>query len=126
MSLPKTFSMKSVKGDIDVPVVGFGTGASGDTNWCYKATLAALQAGYRHVDCAWLYAVCPIAPEASPYKSICYPIPIFPLRSIPDFSSYAASSTGRRSSRSRDPGLESASGGNLHHVQILAELRCAR
>ena len=57
MPLPKTKSMKSVKGDIPVPIVGFGTWASGDTGWCHDATLQALKAGYRHIDCAWHYGV---------------------------------------------------------------------
>ncbi|MCJ1261045.1 hypothetical protein MMC22_000909 [Lobaria immixta] len=57
MSFSKTFPMKSSKGEIPVPVVGFGTWASGDNNWCYEATLAALKAGYRHLDCAWHYGV---------------------------------------------------------------------
>lgn len=59
MSFPKTLPMKSSKGDTPVPVVGFGTWASdSDTNkWCYEATLTALKAGYRHLDCAWRYRV---------------------------------------------------------------------
>ena len=57
MSLPKVLSMKSVNGDISVPAVGFGTWASGDKSWCYEATLNALKAGYRHIDCAWNYGV---------------------------------------------------------------------
>lgn len=59
MTLPKSFPMKSVDGPIDVPAVGFGTWASGDTGWCRKATLEALRAGYRHLDCAWNYGVLP-------------------------------------------------------------------
>lgn len=49
--------MKSSKGEIPVPIVGFGTWAAGDTNWCYEATLAVLKTGYRHLDCAWRYGV---------------------------------------------------------------------
>lgn len=37
--------------------VGYGTWASGDTSWAKDATLAALKAGYRHLDCAWAYGV---------------------------------------------------------------------
>ena len=57
MSLPKTIPMKSASGDIMVPTVGFGTWASGNKCWCYEATLNALKAGYRHIDCAWNYGV---------------------------------------------------------------------
>ncbi|MCJ1469618.1 hypothetical protein MMC07_008253 [Pseudocyphellaria aurata] len=57
MSFPKAFPMKSSKGDIPVPVVGFGTWASENTNWCYEATLTALKTGNRHLDCAWRYHV---------------------------------------------------------------------
>ncbi|KAI9761368.1 MAG: hypothetical protein M1835_008186 [Candelina submexicana] len=58
MSLPETFPMKIANGaTIDVPVVGFGTWAAGGTGWCKEATLAALKAGYRHLDCAWKYGV---------------------------------------------------------------------
>ena len=49
--------MKSVKGTIQVPTVGFGTWAPGDTSWCYDAVLQALKSGYRHVDAAWNYGV---------------------------------------------------------------------
>ena len=62
MSLPKTMPMKSAKGTIEVPSVGFGTYAPGDTSWCYAATLEALKAGYRHLDCAWNYGVTPPLP----------------------------------------------------------------
>ena len=57
MSLPKTVLMKSANGDIEIPTIGFGTWAAGDTSWCYDATLKALRAGYRHLDCAWNYGV---------------------------------------------------------------------
>lgn len=72
MSLPKTLPMKTSAGEIPVPVVGFGTWAAGDTNWCYEATLAALQAGCRHLDCAWHYGV-----KRSPLSSL------FPRRQSP-------------------------------------------
>ena len=29
----------------------------GGTGWCKDATLEALKAGYRHLDCAWMYGV---------------------------------------------------------------------
>ena len=57
MTLPKSLRMKTAKGDIEVPSPGFGTWAFGDTSWCYNATLTALSAGYRHLDCAWNYGV---------------------------------------------------------------------
>lgn len=41
---------------VQVPALGFGTfaneGAVGET---HKAVVAALEAGYRHLDCAWFY-----------------------------------------------------------------------
>ena len=48
---------------IQMPSIGFGTWASGGPNmpasgeWVRKAVLAALAAGYRHLDCAWYYGV---------------------------------------------------------------------
>ena len=57
MALPVTFMMKAAQGPIPVPVVGFGTWAAGETSWCEEAVLAALNAGYRHLDCAWHYGV---------------------------------------------------------------------
>ncbi|KAK5215857.1 hypothetical protein LTR72_011109 [Exophiala xenobiotica] len=58
MALPKTFPMQVENGKtVDVPVVGFGTWAAGANGWCKKSTLAALKAGYRHLDCAWIYGV---------------------------------------------------------------------
>ncbi|KAL2059954.1 hypothetical protein VTL71DRAFT_10109 [Oculimacula yallundae] len=59
MSLPKSFSLRAADGKtLEIPSVGFGTWAAGpDSGWCKDATLAALQAGYRHLDCAWMYGV---------------------------------------------------------------------
>lgn len=57
MALPKTLKMKSIEGHIEIPTVGFGTWAFGDNSWCSDATLHAIQAGYRHLDCAWHYGV---------------------------------------------------------------------
>ena len=58
MSLPKTFSLKAQKDKtISIPTVGFGTWASGETSWAKDSVLTALQAGYRHLDCAWMYGV---------------------------------------------------------------------
>jgi diketogulonate reductase-like aldo/keto reductase len=38
---------------IKMPALGFGTFAKEDSpGTCYKAVLAALDAGYRHLDCA--------------------------------------------------------------------------
>ncbi len=58
MSLPKSFPLKSSNGkSIQIPSVGFGTWASGETSWAKDSVLQALQAGYRHLDCAWMYGV---------------------------------------------------------------------
>lgn len=58
MSLPQFFPLAAANGKtIDIPGIGFGTWAAGDTSWAKDATLAALQAGYRHLDCAWMYGV---------------------------------------------------------------------
>ena len=65
MPLPKSRPMETAEGTRSVPSVGFGTWAEGDTNWCYKATLTALQAGYRHIDCAWSYGVLNISNSRS-------------------------------------------------------------
>jgi diketogulonate reductase-like aldo/keto reductase len=48
---------------VQIPSVGFGTWASGGPNtpasgeWVKIAVVAALKAGYRHLDCAWYYGV---------------------------------------------------------------------
>ncbi|KAH9817378.1 aldo/keto reductase like protein, partial [Teratosphaeria destructans] len=58
MSLPKSFPLRAANGTtVEIPSVGYGTWASGDTSWAKDATLAALKAGYRHLDCAWMYGV---------------------------------------------------------------------
>lgn len=58
MSLPKTFALKAANGKtIDIPTVGYGTWASGETSWAKDSTLTALEAGYRHIDGAWMYGV---------------------------------------------------------------------
>ncbi|EMC97591.1 hypothetical protein BAUCODRAFT_68975 [Baudoinia panamericana UAMH 10762] len=58
MSLPKSCSLRTAGGrTIEIPSVGYGTWAPGDTIWAKDATLAALKAGYRHLDCAWMYGV---------------------------------------------------------------------
>ncbi|KAI9845014.1 MAG: hypothetical protein M1837_005158 [Sclerophora amabilis] len=58
MSIATSFPMRAPDGKtIEVPAVGFGTWAAGGTGWCKDATLAALKAGYRHLDCAWKYGV---------------------------------------------------------------------
>ncbi|KAK0114606.1 hypothetical protein ONS95_014091 [Cadophora gregata] len=61
MSLPKYFPLKVAdRKSIPIPSVGFGTfGAptSDGKGWCKDATLEALNAGYRHLDCAWAYGV---------------------------------------------------------------------
>lgn len=58
MSLPKSFPLKAADGKtIDMPSVGYGTWSSYEKGWAKKATLDALKAGYRHLDCAWMYGV---------------------------------------------------------------------
>ncbi|SMQ46819.1 unnamed protein product [Zymoseptoria tritici ST99CH_3D7] len=58
MSLPKTFDLKAANGKtIAIPSVGYGTWASGGHGWAKDAVLEALKAGYRHLDCAWMYGV---------------------------------------------------------------------
>ncbi|KAK5127513.1 hypothetical protein LTR85_006852 [Meristemomyces frigidus] len=58
MSLPKTFPLRAVHGKtFQIPSVGYGTWASGETSWAKDATLTALKEGYRHLDCAWMYGV---------------------------------------------------------------------
>ena len=58
MSLPKSFDLKAADGKtIQIPSVGFGTWASGDTSWAKDSVLTALKEGYRHLDCAWMYGV---------------------------------------------------------------------
>jgi diketogulonate reductase-like aldo/keto reductase len=58
MSLPKSFPLPAPDGKtVPIPSVGFGTWASGETSWAKDSVLAALQAGYRHLDCAWMYGV---------------------------------------------------------------------
>ncbi|KAI9049385.1 hypothetical protein LZ554_006419 [Drepanopeziza brunnea f. sp. 'monogermtubi'] len=58
MSLPTHFPLNAADGKtIQIPSVGFGTWATEGPGWCKDATLAALKAGYRHLDCAWAYGV---------------------------------------------------------------------
>ncbi|KAF2160359.1 hypothetical protein M409DRAFT_60056 [Zasmidium cellare ATCC 36951] len=58
MTLQKTFPLKVANGKtIDIPTVGYGTWASGETSWAKDSTLTALKAGYRHIDGAWMYGV---------------------------------------------------------------------
>ncbi|KAK3306385.1 NADP-dependent oxidoreductase domain-containing protein [Chaetomium strumarium] len=49
----KTYTLNN---GVKIPAIGFGTfaneGAKGET---YKAVTKALEAGYRHLDCAWFY-----------------------------------------------------------------------
>ncbi|KAI5845696.1 glycerol dehydrogenase [Morchella snyderi] len=53
MSLGRTFTLPT---GAKIPAVGFGTFANeGSKGESYKACLAALKAGYRHLDCAWYY-----------------------------------------------------------------------
>lgn len=76
MSLPTHFPLKVADGKtIQIPSVGYGTWSAGsfnsliynrivvinrqtgEKNWCRDAVLAALKAGYHHLDCAWMYGV---------------------------------------------------------------------
>jgi len=58
MALPSHFPLKAASGKtIQIPSVGFGTWASGETGWCKESVKTALKAGYRHLDCAWMYSV---------------------------------------------------------------------
>ncbi|USW58558.1 Putative aldo/keto reductase, aldo-keto reductase, NADP-dependent oxidoreductase [Septoria linicola] len=57
-ALPKTLPLKAANGKtIDIPTIGYGTWASGDTSWAKDSTLTALKEGYRHIDGAWYYGV---------------------------------------------------------------------
>ena len=40
---------------VKIPVLGFGTWKAKDGEEAYQATLAALKAGYRHIDTAAIY-----------------------------------------------------------------------
>ncbi|KAI8371742.1 NADP-dependent oxidoreductase domain-containing protein [Radiomyces spectabilis] len=51
MSLPTAFTLNN---GAKVPAMGLGTWLS-EANNAYKAVLAALKAGYRHIDTAWIY-----------------------------------------------------------------------
>ncbi|KAK3714192.1 hypothetical protein LTR37_007994 [Vermiconidia calcicola] len=56
MSLPSSFTLRAAGGEsLQIPSVGFGTFASGDGSWAKDAVLKALEQGYRHLDCAWIY-----------------------------------------------------------------------
>ncbi|KLU81176.1 hypothetical protein MAPG_00270 [Magnaporthiopsis poae ATCC 64411] len=50
----KTFRLNN---GVGMPAVGFGTFAASEStpDGSYRATKAALEAGYRHLDCAWFY-----------------------------------------------------------------------
>ncbi|KAJ5206071.1 Aldo/keto reductase subgroup [Penicillium cf. griseofulvum] len=53
MSSGKTFTLSN---GVKIPAVGFGTFASeGSKGETYAAVTAALNTGYRHLDCAWFY-----------------------------------------------------------------------
>ncbi|KAK5138268.1 hypothetical protein LTR08_003329 [Meristemomyces frigidus] len=58
MALPQTVPLRAANSKtIQIPSVGYGTWAAGDTSWAKDATLTALKEGYRHLDCAWMYGV---------------------------------------------------------------------
>lgn len=51
-SLTDTYSLSN---GTKIPCIGFGTWQSADGDECYNAVLAALRAGYRHIDTATAY-----------------------------------------------------------------------
>ena len=58
MALPETFFLKVPdRNTIQIPSIGYGTWASGETSWAKDSVLTALKEGYRHLDCAWMYGV---------------------------------------------------------------------
>ncbi|KAI0852319.1 Aldo/keto reductase [Daldinia vernicosa] len=56
MATPLNQQTFTLNNGVKIPAIGFGTfaneGAKGET---YKAVTAALEVGYRHLDCAWFY-----------------------------------------------------------------------
>ncbi|KAI1648273.1 Aldo/keto reductase [Daldinia loculata] len=56
MATPINQQTFTLNNGVKIPAIGFGTfaneGAKGET---YKAVTAALEVGYRHLDCAWFY-----------------------------------------------------------------------
>jgi diketogulonate reductase-like aldo/keto reductase len=47
--------LKTLNNGVGIPLLGFGTFKKGRTpGVTYQAVLAALNAGYRHIDGAWL------------------------------------------------------------------------
>ncbi|KAK5724712.1 hypothetical protein LTR15_004759 [Elasticomyces elasticus] len=65
MSSPKSFTLRAAGGKtIQIPSVGYGTWAGGDNSWAKDAVVNALTAGYRHLDCAWMYGVDGLVGEA--------------------------------------------------------------
>ncbi|KAF3064868.1 Glycerol 2-dehydrogenase (NADP(+)) [Daldinia childiae] len=56
MATPTNQQTFTLNNGVKIPAIGFGTfaneGAKGET---YKAVTAALEVGYRHLDCAWFY-----------------------------------------------------------------------
>ncbi|KAI0024457.1 NADP-dependent oxidoreductase domain-containing protein [Xylariomycetidae sp. FL0641] len=53
MVCTKTYTLNN---GVKIPAMGFGTFASeGSKGETYKAVMAALEVGYRHLDCAWFY-----------------------------------------------------------------------
>jgi len=58
MALPAHFPIRAAGGKtIQIPSVGYGTWSADERGWCKEAVLEALKAGYRHLDCAWMYGV---------------------------------------------------------------------
>lgn len=53
---PVTGPLLKLSNGLTMPALGFGTFASeGNKGETHRAVLAALEAGYRHLDCAWFY-----------------------------------------------------------------------
>ncbi|KAI8624341.1 Aldo/keto reductase [Xylariaceae sp. FL1651] len=54
--MPATTTTFTLNNGVKIPALGFGTFASeGSKGESYKAVKCALEAGYRHLDCAWFY-----------------------------------------------------------------------
>ncbi len=52
---PKSVPRYTLNNGKTVPVVGLGTWQSAPDGSVYRAVRAALEAGYRHLDCAFIY-----------------------------------------------------------------------
>jgi diketogulonate reductase-like aldo/keto reductase len=53
--MTNTIPTYTLSNGVEIPLLGFGTFAKGRTpGMTYDAVTVALEAGYRHLDCAWL------------------------------------------------------------------------